>query len=79
MKIRKSISEGYECKVFIYHNKKEEYTVISIPDLNWSIQFEDDLYGESLEEHLVHSLFNLVDESLARELALRINQWTIEM
>ncbi len=79
VKIRESHSDNLKCKVFIYENKKEEYFVISIPDLFWSIQIDYDLFGESLIEHLYLHLFNVLDEEEANELANRISHWTSEL
>lgn len=78
MKIRNSIGENLQCKVYIHENKKEETFLVSIPGIFFSIQFDYDLYGEALEEHLYLHLFNLLDEKDASELALRIVQWTSE-
>ncbi|GGI38785.1 YueH family protein [Mammaliicoccus stepanovicii] len=79
MKIRESHSQKSNFKVYIYENKKEEYFVISIPDLFWSIKVDYDLYGESLIEHLYLHLFNVLDEDESEELANRISQWTSEL
>ncbi|EKU48114.1 YueH family protein [Staphylococcus massiliensis] len=79
MKIRQSTSENYSARVFIYENKKEGFFVVSIPDLYWSLQINEDLYGEALTEHLVMHLFNVVDEEEAEVLALRITHWLQEV
>ncbi|MBI5975255.1 YueH family protein [Staphylococcus canis] len=78
MKIRESHSEQYSAKVFIYQNKKEDYFVVSIPDLLWSIQIDGELYGEALTEHLFIHLFNVLEEDEAQVLALRITNWIQE-
>ncbi|AVQ34538.1 hypothetical protein C7J88_10315 [Staphylococcus muscae] len=78
MKIRESHSEGYSAKVFIYENKKEDYFVVAVPDLHWSIMIDDTLFGEALTEHLMMHLFNVLDEDEAEVLALRITQWVQE-
>ncbi|RXK18779.1 YueH family protein [Macrococcus sp. DPC7161] len=78
MKIRISNGENLTCKVYIHENKKEENFLVSIPDIFFSIQFDYDLYGESLVEHLYLHLFNILDHDDANELALRISQWTSE-
>lgn len=79
LKIRESHSDHYSAKVFIYQNKKEDYYVVSIPDLNWSILIDEALYGESLTEHLFVHLFNVIDEDEANTLALRITHWLQEV
>ncbi|QLK85663.1 YueH family protein [Staphylococcus sp. 17KM0847] len=78
MKIRESHSEQYSAKVFIYDNKKEDFFVVAVPDLYWSIQINDDLYGDALTDHLAIHLFNVLDEEEAQILALRITQWVQE-
>lgn len=79
LKIRESHSEDYSAKVYIYQNKKEDYFIVSIPDLNWSILIDYTLYGESLTEHLFMHLFNVIDEDEAQRLALRITHWLQEV
>ncbi|TDL93376.1 hypothetical protein ERX27_10630 [Macrococcus brunensis] len=79
MKIRQSNSDNLTCKVYIHENKKEENFIVSIPDIFFSIQYDYDLYGESLIEHLYLHLFNILDEKEAGELAMRIAQWTSEV
>lgn len=79
MKIRESHSEHYSAKVFIYQNKKEDYFVVSIPDLFWSIQIDYDIYGEALTEHVMVHLFNILSEDEAHTLALRITNWIQEV
>lgn len=79
MKIRESHSENYSAKVWLFHNQKEHYIVVSIPDLYWSIQIEDTLYGEELTEHLFVHLFNVINEEEAQILALRITRWLQEV
>lgn len=78
MKIRMNIGEMLQCKVYIHENKKEETFLVSIPDIFFSIQFDYNLYGESLVEHLYLHLFNILDEKEANQLALSIAQWTAE-
>ncbi|TDM12428.1 YueH family protein [Macrococcus lamae] len=79
MKIRQSNSDTLTVKVYIHENKKEETFLVSIPDIFFSIQFDYDLYGEALTEHLYVHLFNTLEEKEATELALRISQWTSEV
>jgi len=79
MKIRQSNSDSLTVKVYIHENKKEETFLVSIPDIFFSIQFDYELYGESLTEYLYMHLFNILVEQEANELALRITQWTSEV
>ena len=53
MKIRQSNSDSLTVKVYIHENKKEETFLVSIPDIFFSIQFDYELYGESLTEYLL--------------------------
>ncbi|MGG0716895.1 YueH family protein [Robertmurraya massiliosenegalensis] len=77
MKIRKNFSSGQEQKVFIYENKKEEYILVAIPDINWSTSFT---YEENLiEDKMYKTLLKIVDEESASGISKKIYQWTREM
>jgi YueH-like protein len=77
MKIRKSITEGKERAVYIYENKKEEYFMIAIPDINWSIMFT---YEQEMKENVQMTLEKRgIDEEESLIIANRIFQWTTEM
>ncbi|MCP3742410.1 YueH family protein [Rossellomorea sp. BNER] len=77
MKIRKSITEGKERTVYIYENKKEEYFMIAIPDINWSIMFT---YEQEMKENVQMTLEKRgIDEEESLIIANRIFQWTTEM
>ncbi|MFI8686532.1 YueH family protein [Rossellomorea sp. NPDC077527] len=77
MKIRKNFLEGLEQKVYIYENKKEEFFVIAVPDIEWSYSFRYE--EDSIQSKLVHSLKERVYEEAAVSLSSRIIQWTTEM
>lgn len=78
MKIRRSLAGGIERKVFIYENKKEEYFMVAVPDITWSIDFSYDL--ENLPEELERALeTTVITSDEAAELASRIYNWTREM
>jgi fructosamine-3-kinase len=78
VKIRKSLAGGKERKVFIYENKKEEYFMVAVPDIGWSVDFTYETEG--LRELLEKSLSSAVDpEEAAVEMASRIYNWTREM
>jgi hypothetical protein len=78
MKIRKSLAGGKERKVFIYENKKEEYFMVAVPDIGWSVDFTYET--EDLKEMLEKSLSSSVDsKEAAGEMASRIYNWTREM
>ncbi|MGD7022582.1 hypothetical protein FZC79_02750 [Rossellomorea vietnamensis] len=78
MKIRKSLAGGRERKVFIYENKKEEYFMVAIPDIGWSIDFtyETDKLQEKLADSLETSGMTVEETS---EIASGIYHWTREM
>lgn len=77
MKIRKNFFDGKEQKVFIYENKKEEYILVAIPEINWSISFT---YSEGqVEEKIYETLLKNVDEESAFGLSKKLHQWTREM
>jgi hypothetical protein len=77
MKIRKNFMEGLEQKVYIHENKKEELTLIAIPDIEWSYLFtyEDD----DIHKNLIQSLKRRVSVEKAEVISIRILQWTREM
>ncbi|WP_064092316.1 YueH family protein [Rossellomorea aquimaris] len=77
MKIRKNFLEALEQKVYIYENKKEEFILIAVPDMEWSYSFtyeEDDIQSK-----LRKSLNERISEDKAESLSSRIMQWTREM
>ncbi|MGM0844358.1 MAG: YueH family protein [Bacillota bacterium] len=78
MKIRKSLTGGKERKVFIYENKKDEYFMVAVPDIGWSIDFtyETDLLQKKLEGSLASFGMNTGEAS---EMASLIYNWTREM
>ncbi|MGM0753533.1 MAG: YueH family protein [Bacillota bacterium] len=77
MKIRKNFLEGLEQKVYIYENKKEEFILIAVPDIQWSYSFTYE--EEDIQTKLFHSLQERVSEETASTLSSRIVQWTREM
>lgn len=77
MKIRKSLAGGKERKVFIYENKKEEYFMVAIPEIEWAVDFTYET--ENLKEVLLKSITSAVSKEEAAELAARIYNWTREM
>jgi len=79
MKIRKTNIQGNQTPVFIHENKKEEYTVVAIPHIHWSIFIS---YEEEKEE-MIHRILETLpikptDEEM-RSLAERIYLWVREM
>jgi YueH-like protein len=78
MKIRKTIVNQKETNVFVYENRKEEYTVVAIPDLEWSCLISYSETREEIVERLKESLAKGLHENV-EELAERIYAWTREM
>jgi hypothetical protein len=79
MKIRKTEINGNEANIFIYENKKEDYFVVSIPEIEWSIFFTYEEEKELLLRKMNNSLSKSLSEKEAEEVAKRIYQWTREM
>lgn len=77
MKIRKHYYDKGEQKVFIYENKKEEYFVIAIPDINWSIQFSYQTFD--VERLILETLPHTLHSDEKEIIVARIVQWTREM
>jgi hypothetical protein len=77
MKVRKFFLNSKEKKVFIHENKKEEYIMVAIPELHWSVDFT---YDEgNVQEKIYATLNGNVAEQEAEALSARIYQWTREM
>jgi hypothetical protein len=79
MKIRKTEINGNEVNIFIYENKKEDYFVVSIPDVEWSIFFTYEEEKEPLLSKMNHSLSTSLPANEAEVVAKQIYQWTREM
>lgn len=80
MKIRKTMidSPSLQQNVYIYENKKEQYIIVAIPYLEWSIHVTyDDL--ANIELRLQQSLANVLDEEHVLPLAMKLAQWMREM
>lgn len=82
MKIRKAnVHNGNKLitNVYIYENKKQELSMIAIPEVEWStiIQYEED--REVLNKRLLNSLSTKVGDQTASELANKLVQWVGEM
>ncbi|EHL74910.1 YueH family protein [Bacillus smithii] len=79
MKIRKTEINGNETNIFIYENKKEDYFVVSIPEIEWSIFFTYEEEKEPLLRKMSDSLSKALSKNESDEVAKRIYQWTREM
>jgi hypothetical protein len=81
MKIRKAniVHERATTNVYIYENKKEEYIVIAIPDIEWSfsVHYEEDT--ETLKGRLVSSLAKVLTEEHVEPLVNKLLYWIREM
>jgi hypothetical protein len=81
MKIRKAnvLDEKRVTNVYIYENKKEEYTVVAIPDLEWSILIHYEEEPGELKERLLLSLSNVLTKENTEQLCKKILYWVREM
>ena len=82
MKIRKAnVYNGNDLitNVYIYENKKQEYSMIAIPELEWSttVQYEED--REILKSRLIQSLSKRASANTSDELAGKMIHWVGEM
>ncbi|MBM7605430.1 hypothetical protein JOC75_003453 [Metabacillus crassostreae] len=82
MKIRKANVHSENeliTNVYIYENKQQEYSLIAIPQLEWStiIAYEED--RSVLKDRLSNSLLKRVTKSPAEELMNKIVHWVGEM
>jgi hypothetical protein len=81
MKIRKAVisDEQTPTKVYIYENKKEEYMVVAIPDLEWSFFIPYEEEPETLRERLTLSLKRVVAQEQTEMLVNKLLYWVHEM
>ncbi|MGG3888135.1 YueH family protein [Metabacillus fastidiosus] len=82
MKIRKAnmnIHNQLLSNVYIYENKKEEYSLVAIPELEWSMTVKYEEERSSLRARLTQSFEKKIDKEDAEQLAEKIVQWTAEM
>lgn len=80
MKIRKTVINEQETNVFVYENRKEEYTLVAIPQIEWSYMIDYDVFRNEMVDKLVQSLEKTsVHKDEVEALANRLFQWTREM
>ncbi|GMB08675.1 YueH-like protein [Thermolongibacillus altinsuensis] len=81
MKIRKAPihDEHQQQNVYIYENKKEEYIVVSIPDLEWSICVRYEEETKDVQKRIEQSLRKVLEAEKASSLTAKIVQWIREM
>ncbi len=82
MKIRKANvkNEHYEItNVYIYENRKEEYSLIAIPEIEWSTTISYEEKRDELYHRLLTSLTKNVEQETADELSRKVQQWVSEM
>lgn len=78
MKIRKTTIEGNHANVYIYENKKEEYTVVAVPSIHWSILIP---YVDGKEEIMkrIKETVSIQNVEEIDHLAEKIYFWVREM
>ncbi|MBU7595485.1 YueH family protein [Metabacillus halosaccharovorans] len=82
MKIRKANVKNDNISitnVYIYENKKEEYSLISIPEIEWSTTISYEEKRDELYSRLITSLAKNTEQETADELARKVQQWVSEM
>ncbi|MBB5323892.1 hypothetical protein HNQ34_000984 [Anoxybacillus tepidamans] len=81
MKIRKAnVLDGRTTtNVYIYENKKEEYIVVAIPDIEWSFLVRYEEETELLQKKLFLSLEKAVSKEQAEQLVGKLLYWVHEM
>jgi hypothetical protein len=80
LKIRKTILHGDQIDILIYENKKDEYFVMAIPELEWSTRFSYDEEDEDLKKRITASLDKTASAGTeAVLLGQRLLQWAREM
>ncbi|HWO74927.1 MAG TPA: YueH family protein [Bacillus sp. (in: firmicutes)] len=79
MKIRKTMLDEKEYKIFLYENKKEYFFLAAVPDLAWSgiVRYEDSI--EDVKQSVLETMKADLSEENTELLAVRIYQWTREM
>ena len=82
MKIRKAnVQNGdqFITNVYIYENKKEEYSLIAVPEIEWSTIVEYEEILDHLRERLHNSIGIAVKDEVAEELSTNMVYWVGEM
>ncbi|MGM7684155.1 YueH family protein [Cytobacillus sp. Hm23] len=79
MKIRKAIINNQQEKIYLYENKKEEYSIIAIPIIEWSFKVDYELDAETLKSILNSSLKSHTNADTSQDLTNKISQWVREM
>lgn len=82
MKIRKANVKNDNItitNVYIYENKKEEYSLIAIPEIEWSTTISYEEKRDELYSRLITSLAKNTEQETAGELARKVQQWVSEM
>lgn len=82
MKIRKANVRDEETlieNVYVYEDKKQQQTLIAVPQLEWSVMmsYEEDI--QSFKQRIQSSLEQKVSAETAEELTEKINYWVREM
>ncbi|MDQ0242821.1 hypothetical protein J2S09_000357 [Bacillus fengqiuensis] len=82
MKIRKANVRHEEVlieNVYVYEDKKQQQTLIAVPQLEWSVimSYEEDI--QSFKQRIQSSLEQKVSAEVAEQLTEKINYWVREM
>ncbi len=79
LKIRKATIFNETKNIYLYENKKEEYTLVAVPSIEWStiIPYEEEL--KPLKERTLTSISQRVDDITASDLTNKILHWVREM
>ncbi len=82
MKIRKANVRHEEVlieNVYVYEDKKQQQTLIAVPQLEWSVimSYEEDI--QSFKQRIKDSLEQKVSAEVAEQLTEKINYWVREM
>ena len=79
VKIRKANMQSDTYTVYIHENKKEEQTLVAIPDLQWSTIIPYEENKATLTKRLTEAYTAKLNEEEANHLALKLVQWVSEM
>ncbi|MCA1031654.1 YueH family protein [Bacillus timonensis] len=80
MKIRKAPIVGNQLShVYIHENKKEEYTLVAIPDIEWSTIIPYVEEKQALSERLLKSFSGKLSDEETENISNKIVQWVKEM
>jgi hypothetical protein len=82
MKIRKANVRHEDIlieNVYVYEDKKQQQTLIAVPQLEWSTMMSYDEEIQVFKNRVQASLEKIVTKETAEELTNKINYWVREM